>query len=142
MKALLSFAALSFLAVPALGAEISGDAICPRTIAVTQTAMQTPAGFEAVKSDQPVTLAALTIFDGPPKDLASLEPDNGDSGQSFSVWTLSADKQRGLWVSCIYSGTTIVLQRRLPDTTTSCRVTYDQNSHIDGYDEIKTMSCK
>jgi len=140
MKALWIILALA--ATPTFGAEISGDAICPRTIAVTQTPGPAPTGFEAVKSDQPVTLAALTIFDGPPKDLGSLEPDNGDSGQSFSVWTLSVDRKRGLWVSCIYSSTTIVLQHRLPDTIKSCRVTYDQNSHLDGYDEIKTMSCK
>ena len=141
MKTLL-FAAIALIASPALGSTITGDAICPRTIAVTQTPGAPPAGFEAVVSDRPVRLAGLTIFDGPPKELGSLEPDNGDSGQPFSVWTLSVDKKRGLWVSCVYSGTTIVLQHRLPDTITSCRVTYDQNSHLDGYDEIKTMTCK
>ncbi|HEY2774990.1 MAG TPA: STY0301 family protein [Candidatus Binatia bacterium] len=137
-----SMAGAAFAAERSAGTDIKGDAICPATVHVTQEAASTPAGYLVAKSADPTVLAGLTIFDGPPKDLASLVPDNADTGSSVATWTIAQDRERGLYVSCIYSGTRIQLQRKLPASVTSCRVTYDNNVHVDGYPQIKSMSCK
>jgi hypothetical protein len=94
-------------------------------------------------TDHKPVLDQVTIFDGPPKDLASLVPDEEKTvkGKLIQTWTL-AKNARGYWLQCDYSDTSAAAYRKLPDTIKRCRVSYDQSEHLPGgHLAIESVSC-
>ncbi len=67
--------------------------------------------------DNGQTLTGMTVFDGPPDEMASLVPD--EQGE-FPVWIFTAEKPRAMWVECNYYNTPLKLSRVLPDAATRC----------------------
>ncbi len=130
--------AVLLLAVPAL----AQDRLCPSQIATKQTIEKVPQGWTAKQSTTSHSLAGLTFFDGPPEQEASLVYDEyrNLAKEDHAVW--SFDPSLHIWLSCIYSGTTVVLSKPLPSKTTECRVTYSRQEYVDGYREIKAVTCK
>jgi hypothetical protein len=49
---------------------------------------------------------------------------------------------RGFWIACTYSGTSIVLSRRLPDEVKVCRVTYEKENREGPVGDIKKIDCR
>ena len=135
----LGFVFLFVLAYPAY----AQDGYCPDSISVTQTADKVPDGWFAGQDKSSLQLSALTFFDGPPIDEASLAYDSWTkhNGLAHGVWHFTPNTMRGTWLSCHYSGTNVVLNKKLPPSTSECTVTYDPKVTIAGNPEIKKITC-
>lgn len=131
------------LALAALATAPSPSLVdCPRTLAVEQKATAPP-GWSAADDGSPHRLAGVTFFDGPPADLASLKYDDEASAEKewTGIWHFEPNP-RGFWITCTYSGTSIVLSRRLPAEVKVCRVTYEKGSREGPVGDIKRIDCR
>jgi len=91
----------------------------------------------------PNLLASVTLFDGPPQELASLVPDETKvKGRVLASWQLTPNPGRQYWLACGYSGTRITLARALPKDLRTCSVTYDPAVTLDGLPSIERIACK
>ena len=118
------------------------DQYCPKTISSKQTLDSVPSGWTATAHKAEQALAGITFFDGPPEQEASLVYDSYTKGKTADRAIWHFDRSSHIWVSCSYQGSTIVLSKALPASTTECRVTYSSRVHVDGYPEIKEVVCK
>jgi len=83
---------------------------------------------------QSYALKDASLFDGPPEELADLEPDNdGEMEWSLSDYQQSA-QQRGqaLYFVCKYSKTTKTLSLKVPQAATACSVVMREGQTIAG----------
>lgn len=132
------------MAVAALAAAPSPPLVdCPRTVVVEQKPVEPPAGWSAADDGSPHRLAGVTFFDGPPAELASLKYDDEASAEKewTGIWHFEPNP-RGYWIACTYSGTSIVLSRRLPATVKICRVTYEKESREVPVGSIEKIDCR
>ena len=132
------------VAVVSTFASAADSVSCPATISASQKLATPVAGWTATESDLPHNLSALTFYDGPPSDNASLVYDRITHGKTeqIATWTFAAQKERPIWLACSYAGTSIQLTKTLPSTITTCVVTYNPQETIDGYPVIKKIACK
>jgi hypothetical protein len=138
---------LLFSVVIAIGCSFchAADSVrCPPTITTRQELTATPAGWKPMLDDTPHDLAGITFYDGPPAEKASLVYDRMDRGNAVqsAIWTFAAKKDRPIWLTCSYAGTTVQLARSLPPQTTNCTVAYDPKEHVAGLPAIKKISCR
>ena len=126
-------AAVILIAVSCWAAEPN----CPATLSVEETLQQTPEGWTQGRADTPRRLSGITIFEGDPKEQASLigEQRKMPNHRMISTWRFEPGAQ--YWISCTYSGTRITLARPIPANYRSLVITYDMNVTIDGLPEIK-----
>ncbi len=80
----------------------------------------------ADKGKVDVHLQSMLLYDGHPREMASLVPDETTeaSGRLIATWELrktSADTS--YWVGCAYRNSMTLLTKRLPDTVSICRYT-------------------
>ena len=117
------------------------DVSCPMSISVTQNLAAPATGWTEGRENLPTELAGVTVFDGPPEELASLVPD-GDSedGNTTEFWTLDANP-RGYWITCHYSSTTVTLTQRLPETATRRDVVREKETSFIGGQVVRSMTC-
>jgi hypothetical protein len=138
---MLSRAAL--LLVAALGAEASGPPMdCPRTLTVEQKAA-VPVGWDAAEDGLPHRLTGVNFFDGPPAERASLVYDEtaATAKEWTGIWRFEANP-RGFWIACSYSGTSMVISRRLPAAVKVCRVTYEQERRDGPVGDLRKIECR
>ena len=114
---------------------------CPATIEVQRQQLAKPvAGWTAaMAAEARHDLWFVTLYDGEPKELASLIPDSG--GKLKSGWTLAA-QARAYWLECHYTQTTIVLAKAIPAGVKACEVTYLPTQSLEGQPVIKQIICK
>ncbi len=87
---------------------------------------------------------AVTFYDGPPADMASLVYDSEvkKGPRLVLTWTFDPHAPKGICLRCRYSGTAAVLDRELPKGTTGARVVLDTTEHMDGYDRIVSIELR
>ena len=135
--------ALVFLVVMAACFAAAQDVRCPERISTTQTLSQSVPGWTNQMDATPNMLAGVTLYDGPPKDMASLVPDETHlRGKLLASWDLTPNPGRQYWLACGYSGTRVTLARPLPTELRTCTVTYDPKVTIDGLPSIERLACK
>src|SRR6185295_4025694 len=112
---------------------VSADVICPMKIGTLQGLTMGAAGWTVGVDSLPTELAGISVFDGPPDQQAHLVPDNGaETGDTRSdIWTLPKN-ERGYWLTCRYSSTTVTLTRQLPATVTRCEAAYEKQQSFIG----------
>ena len=115
------------------------DIRCPDRVSTTQALAEAPTGWTPQTDATPTILASVTFFDGPPKQLASLVPD--ESSSKSSTWQLVSNHGQ-YWLACGYSGTRITLARPLPGNVKTCTVTYDPRQTVDGQPSIERIGCR
>jgi hypothetical protein len=115
--------ALYGLAVSVVAAPVS----CPAALTVQQTAPNPPAGMKIldIARDHPWTNAQFS--DGPPEQQAWLAPDSTRrrGQETVNTWRFSPSAD-GVWLSCVYIGTSLTAAFRLPKTVRGCEVRYDE----------------
>lgn len=96
---------------------------CPKTLKTLQSLRDVPAGWQPFLDTTNTRhhLEQVAFYDGSPKDLAMLKPDNGDSDE-LPVWTFTRSGGRAIWQVCVYTQTAVSLARQVPDKITRCRV--------------------
>ena len=132
--------ALAF-ASPGFAAEVSW---CPDSIKVDQKAASPSPEWKVSYSSQTSQLEMVTFFSGPPEEQASLVYDRKSKtkGGWTGTWNLPKDSS-GYWIQCSYAGTRAELSRRLPDSVSLCRVTYDEGLHsVAGLPAIRKIECR
>lgn len=115
-------------------------AACPAKIDVqTQQLARPVAGWTAARAaGARHDLWFITLYDGEPKEMASLVPDvNTRLKQS---WVVPAG--RPYWLECHYTRTTIVLAKPVPAGVKSCEVTFVPSETLDGHAAIKQVNCR
>lgn len=122
---------------------VLADVGCSMKIEVTQSLTAPQEGWTDGNDKLPTELAGISVFDGPPEELADLIPDDGtESGDSRSdIWNLPKI-ERGYWLTCRYSSTTVTLTQRLPATVTRCEAVYAKDlSFIGGAPVVRSVGC-
>lgn len=117
---------------------------CPDSLTVSQVAQAPSPEWILSYSSLPAELEAVTVFDGPPGEQASLVYDEtSESGEEWTAtWKLSANP-RGYWVRCSYRGTTGELSRRLPGSLQACRATYEKTAtRASGVPVLRRFECR
>jgi hypothetical protein len=102
---------------------------CPETVAVDQHVGTLPPGMKAFDSEARHTWTNAQFSEGPPDRQVWLAPDNSrTSGKTVTnLWTF-APSGDGIWLSCGYTGTSLVPSFRLADSIRTCSVKYDANT--------------
>jgi hypothetical protein len=135
----------TILLLAVLGAALASaeDIHCPERISTKQTLAQAVPGWADQMDATPNLLAGVTFYDGPPKDLASLVPDETHvKGKVLATWDLTPNSGRQYWLACGYAGTRVTLARALPKELRTCTVTYDPKETVDGLPSIERIACK
>lgn len=101
---------------------------CPERISVEEIAKATYPAWEvtADKGKVDVHLQSMLLYDGHPREMASLVPDRTTEarGLLIATWRLPrAEPARGYWVGCTYRNSMTLLTKRLPDAVSRCRFT-------------------
>jgi hypothetical protein len=134
---------VSVASVIALPTAALADVSCPMEIDVEEKIAAPQAGWTEGLSGLPTELAGISVFDGPPEEVAQLVPDDGaDAADTRSdIWNLPKN-DRGYWLTCRYSSTTVTLTRQLPATVTRCEVAYEKEIHFIGGDTVvRSVAC-
>ena len=134
---------MACLCVPGLPATAYADVSCPMAIEVEEKLVAPQPGWTEGQSGLPTELAGISVFDGPPEELAELVPDDGaHAGDMRSdIWNLPRN-DRGYWLTCRYSSTTVTLTRQLPATVTRCEAVYEKGIHFVGGDPVvRSTAC-
>jgi len=91
---------------------------CPQTIQVLPRVMNPPAGWSVdAEVTQTHKLSGATLYDGPPKEQASLVPDAREKGTS--TWLLRPNP-RGYYLEYRYGEVT--LSRRISNELKQCQL--------------------
>ncbi len=115
---------------------------CPPNISVEQKA-SAPGGWSVEYSKNPAALSSVTIFDGPPEELASLKYDGERTTKNdiIQTWALPAG-DRGYWIECGYTNTMALLRRKLPDDVRVCTAVLEKGvTYGDGGAVVKRAEC-
>jgi hypothetical protein len=134
---------VSAASVVVLPAAALADVSCPMKIDVEEKIAAPQPGWTEGLSGLPTELAGISVFDGPPEELADLVPDDGvDAADARSdIWNLPKN-DRGYWLTCRYSSTTVTLTRQLPATVTRCEAVYEKELHFVGGDSVvRSVAC-
>lgn len=124
LKKLFRFIVITLLFVMA-SAVSALDITCPSSITPLETVNAPIKGWEPFTSDDKHYFQNVSIYDGHPKDRATLVPrDDNKAGKAISRWEFPRDKQYKIWLRCEYINTNASYIVALPDTTTVCTVTY------------------
>lgn len=120
------------------------EKVCPEFIETEQNIKNAPEGWQVGNEKLPrFPLADAKFFVGSPELMKTDIP--AKTGNDFSIWTfLAGDAQKygGIWLTCGYGYTTVMLLKRLPDATRECKVTYNPRVAISGSKEIVRIECK
>ncbi len=124
-------------------ASAFADVGCPQAVVTTQALAAPQAGWTAGLDKLPTEVAGVSVFEGPPEEMADLVPDDGkDTADTRSdIWNLP-QSDRGYWLVCHYSSTTVILSRQLPATVTRCEAVYEkQQTFAGGAPVVRSVKC-
>jgi hypothetical protein len=122
----------------ARGTELS----CPPTLKVHESLVSSRGDWSEGRSKEPHRLAGVTIFDGPPSQMASVIGAENVLSRTQTRTTWSLDPNREYWLLCSYANTGVTLFRAIPRTAKACVVTYSSISSIAGLPEILKLQCR
>jgi hypothetical protein len=116
---------------------------CPEEVKVQQSLEALPAGWQAAADSVPHRLASVALYDGPVAEGASLVPDEeSERGTELTVlWSVGAPNERGYWLACGYSSTSLRLAKKLP-TASTCRAVYDRSVTVAGLPSVVSFECR
>ena len=120
---------------------LAGEPPCPKDFKTEQKLLLPVKGWDVFEDPnlQHHFLTAVSFYDGPPKEMADLVPDDPEA-KGGQVWTfaLGAGAGHGVWQVCRYSGTSLSLSRKLEPSVKSCKVRYGYQSPR----EVESVVCK
>jgi len=137
----LAFALLTLVA--GLPSAVLADVGCLMKVEVKQALAAPPSGWTAGLDKLPTEAAGISVFEGPPEEMADLVPDDGkDAADTRSdIWNLP-QSERGYWLVCHYSNTTVTLARQLPATVTRCEAVYEKRqTFAGGAPVVRSVKC-
>ena len=123
--------------------SVFADDLCPPSIEVTQGIKTAPGGWAISDSKLPIDWTGIAMFNGPPEELASLVPDGKDEKDNLNndIWKLTPDSH-GYWIQCNYANTTVTLSKKLPDSAKQCKIRYQRDAYIAGFQVPESVTCE
>jgi hypothetical protein len=117
---------------------------CPPSLVVAQTIAAGVAGWEPFEDDTPIQLMSVGVFDGHPRERASLVPDSDttSAGRRVAVWKLPENGTRRYWLACYYDRSRIAVTRILAGDIARVEVTRDPQVTIGGQPEVTGIAFK
>ena len=118
---------------------------CPAAVAVHEGLAKAIPGWTTMLDDSAHQLAAVTFYDGPPEEKASLVYDRivkAAGGKQTATWSFKAQAGRQFWMTCSYSGTNVVLKKALPPQITRCSVVYEATAKVAGMPAVEKITCR
>jgi hypothetical protein len=117
---------------------------CPAAVTVNEKIGAAQPGWTVTQDSTPNRLAGVTFYDGPIEQKASLVYDERRRGvrSDEHLWRFDSKNPRGYWIACSYSGTSLILSRRIPAAITRCTVTYGREISVAGLPEIQKIACQ
>jgi hypothetical protein len=103
------------------------DIHCPEEIKTIQSIVKLKEWdqmLDTLNSKQ--CLIQMSIYDGNPREGASLVPDNEGSKQD-PYWTFSGKGERAYWIACFYSQSVIRLIKEIPRKIKKCTLRFKDN---------------
>ena len=73
-------------------------------------------------SGKQIKAQTLSVFDGPPAELAELVPDNADTNAKDPYYWIFSGQEKAIWVVCHYKGSKQTQQFALPKAFKKCQV--------------------
>jgi len=116
---------------------------CPASITSEQKILNLPASWQTATDTTTHRLSAVTFYDGPPEQKASLVNDlqSQNATQRTATWKFPSNP-RGYWLACSYDRTAILLTRKLPSNVGQCHVVYDTSTSSSGLPAVKSINCQ
>jgi hypothetical protein len=112
-----------FMLVVANASYASETYVCPTHMDISSGSVQLksmPEGFESLVPQTTVWLNGVNIFDGHPKQRATLiETSTSDHG-NISTWKFEGNFPDGKWFSCDYQQGFVSLVKKIDDSAKSC----------------------
>ncbi len=139
----LAAAVAATLGLP-VGEAAAADVACPFEIVVEQTLVEPVEGWSTEADPWPTELVNLSVFDGPPEELAELiYDDEVEDSETWTIsWLLQADNPRGYWIRCRYANTLVTITQQLPVGVTRCDMVFEkQISYADGRPVVRSTRC-
>ena len=122
----------------------SPSSTCPPTLIASQTLAGGVAGWEPFEDDTPIQLMSVGVFDGPPRERASLVPDSDAAagGRRVAAWDLRENGKRQYWLACYYDHSRIALTRELSRDVKRVEVARDPGETIGGLPVVTDITFK
>ena len=108
---------------------VAATPLCPPLLLTIETA-QPSVGFKSYADGNPPVadvsatgrfpLLRAMFSEGPPEQSGWLVPDRGDA--NTQTWNFAAGRDHDVWISCVYTGTTLMMSKALVATIGICRV--------------------
>lgn len=114
---------------------------CPAGLMTTQIMLGKVEGWDAYidELNSRHSLEGITFFDGHPKEMASLAPDNENTQDHKLTWTFGPKQE--IWLVCKYKNTKVALIKKLAKDVKSCTVSYATQQFTVNSD-VESISCK
>ena len=125
--------ALATLSLALVSSAKASSFTCPPTLETAATPGGQPQSFK---------FRYVSFFDGDPKDLADLAPDDGpDPTKLEQRWQFTRTKERPIIMICRYHGTDRTIQMEVPPEIKECRLEglIDDEGQIVG---SPTLTCR
>jgi predicted secreted protein len=131
-----TFLIMLLIAFPPLATAADWKLDCPGRLSTTQSAGGSiPSGWSAIARTTSAVQAAapgvavaaatapisISMFEGPPAEMADLVPDNPNA--KLQRWTFGKPRTRDIYIVCNYADTRIKLARKAPAEVASCTLT-------------------
>jgi hypothetical protein len=106
-----------------LAAAVAAPAVyCPLTLPRATVTVMAPQGWSGYTPPSLVRLTGFGLMAGPPATMSYLVPLSSTKGKT--TWRIGEGPR---WLYCTYDhGTAIQISRPLPETGTSCTITYEE----------------
>ncbi len=75
-----------------------------------------------LESGKPIKAQTLSVFDGPPAEMAELVPDNADTNPKDPYYWIFSGREKAVWVVCRYKGSKQTQEFALPKAFKKCQV--------------------
>lgn len=104
----------------------SEEITCPVSIESVETIASSPLGWQAFSADNAHHFTNVEIFEGHPRERASLVPRDhpAKAGKMVADWQFPREKKYSYWLLCEYYNTNAGYVRELPTSVTTCEVAY------------------
>ncbi len=108
-------------------ADAEGEVpVCPSEIQVEQKVLLPDGNWKEYESRPRHSFINIIFSEGEPSKEIILAPTKQHKNRLVQIDTwIFTPSERGYWVSCEYTGTSMVLYQKLPEHIKSCEVEYD-----------------
>ncbi len=114
--------------------------VCPSEIQVEQKVVPPGGNWKEYESRPRHSFINVIFSEGEPTNEIILAPTKQHKNRLVQIDTwIFTPSERGYWISCEYTGTSMVLFQKLPDHIKSCEVEYDMKFSTP---VVKRLICK